>query len=102
MKIVSRFALAAVAASGLVFAASAPAAAVDPHLHCLVTPTGYVLIAEGLSEHSEAGEPQLEHFHADVHRGAPSKQLTIVRIEIGQTCEDDAPPLPEQGVLADN
>jgi hypothetical protein len=36
MKIICRFALAAVAAAGLVFATSAPAEAVDPHKHIWV------------------------------------------------------------------
>jgi hypothetical protein len=35
MKIIGRFALAAVAAAGLVFATSAPAGAMDSHKHCL-------------------------------------------------------------------
>ena len=52
IKIIVRFALAAVAAAGLVFATSAQAGAVDSHKHCLYIESldRYVLIAEGLSE----------------------------------------------------
>jgi len=81
--------LAAVAASGLMFAGSAPAAAdvVAPHKHCLLTPNGWVLIAEGVTD--EAPNLALVEFHYDVHTGVPGWGLDaapntgdeIVRIE---------------------
>jgi hypothetical protein len=50
MKIIGRLLFAFVAAAGLVFATSASAGAdVPPHKHCLYTPSGWVLIAEGVS-----------------------------------------------------
>ena len=88
--------LAAVAASGLVFATGAPAAAdVLPHKHCLLTPDGWVLIAEGVSD--EAPNLALEEFHVKVHTGVPGwgldaapntgdEILTIVRIGVNQDC----------------
>jgi hypothetical protein len=69
-------AVAAVAATGLVFATTAPAAAVTPHMHCLETPSGWVLIAEGVSEYAP-NDPALVNFHEEVHRGEPQDQLTI-------------------------
>ena len=73
MKIIGSFALAAAATVGLVFGASAPAAAdVIPHKHCLYIETvkGYVLIAEGVSLQAP-NDPALENFHERVHRGEP-------------------------------
>jgi hypothetical protein len=67
-KIVGRFALAALAASGLMFATSVPAAGdVAPHKHCLLTPDGWVLIAKGVSEEAP-NDPALENFPL---RGTP-------------------------------
>ena len=93
--------LAAVAASGLVFATGTPAAAdVAPHKHCLLTPNGWVLIAEGVSE--EAPNLALEQFHVNVHTGVPGgvpgtddEPLTIMRIGIDQDC--CALPVPSAG-----
>lgn len=68
--------LAAVAASGLMFAASPLAAAVTEHKHCVLTPTGWVLVAEGLTMYAP-NDPALEQFHSDVHRGEPGEQLDI-------------------------
>lgn len=91
-------ALAAVAAAGLVFGTSAPAAAdVAPHKHCLLTPSGWVLLAEGVSEHAP-NDPALENFHLRVHTGVPGgggEPLTIVRISIDQDCSQL--PLPLRG-----
>jgi hypothetical protein len=66
---------------------SAPAAAdVPPHKHCLLTPAGWVLIAEGVSDHAP-NDPALENFHTRVHLGVPGGEpLTIVRINIDQDC----------------
>ena len=87
MKIIGRFALAAVAAAGLVFATSAPAGAVDSHKHCLYIESldRYVLIAEGLSEHAP-NPPALDNFHEKVHRGEPGDHLVITRIEMDADC----------------
>jgi hypothetical protein len=94
--------LAAVAASGLVFAGSAPAAAdVAPHQHCLLTPDGYVPIAGGVS--NEAPNLALEQFHVEVHWGVPGYGLdgvaltgdeivTIVRVAPGADCPPDPVP----------
>ena len=88
-------ALAAVAAAGLIFGTSAPAAAdVPPHKHCLLTPEGWVLIAQGVSEEAP-NDPALEQFHNEVHLGVPGsggEPLTIRRINIDQDCSDL--PLP--------
>ena len=80
-------ALAAVAAAGLVFATTAPAAAhVSPHKHCLVTPDGWVIIAEGVSEEAP-NDPALENLHYKVHLGVPGGEpLTIVRVNVNQDC----------------
>ena len=95
--------LAAVAASGLMFAGSAPAAAdvVTPHKHCLLTPDGYVLIAEGVTD--EGPNLALEKFHVEVHTGVPGwgldaapktgdEPLTIMRIDADEDCS--SLPLP--------
>jgi hypothetical protein len=82
MKIVRKFALAAVTAAGLAFATSTPAVAVTDHEHCLLTPEGYVVVAKGVSEVAPE-EPALEKFHEYVHFGEPGEQLTIVRIPVG-------------------
>ena len=89
MKIVSRFALAAVATAGLFFATSASAEAVGDHKHCLYTPSpkGYVLIAEGVSEEAPH-EPTLHNFHELVHRGVPGQELTIIAISVGAECPE--------------
>ena len=85
-------ALAAVAAAGLVFGTTAPAAAVPPHKHCLLTPEGWVLIAEGVSEEAPH-DPALESFHVRVHAGVPGGEpLTIERINVDQDCSQL--PLP--------
>ena len=88
--------LAAVAASGLMFAGTAPAAAtVTPHKHCLLTPDGWVLLAEGVTD--EAPNLALEEFHVDVHTGVPGfgldaapktgdEPLTIMRIDADKDC----------------
>jgi hypothetical protein len=87
--IVGRFALAAVAAASLVFAASAPAGAdVVPHKHCLLTPSGWVLIAEGVSEEAP-NDPALENFHYEVHIGEPGREhVRIVRIDVDKDCSE--------------
>lgn len=86
-------ALAAVAAAGLVFVTSAPAAAdVAPHKHCLLTPQGWVLIAEGVSDKAP-NDPALENFHTRVHFGVPGGEpLTIIRISVDGECPQ--PSLP--------
>jgi len=74
-------AVAALAAMGL-FATTAPAAAdvtLTPHMHCLETPSGWVLIAEGVSEYAP-NDPALVNFHEEVHFGEPQDQLSIERI----------------------
>jgi hypothetical protein len=90
-------ALAAVAATGLLLATSTSAAAdVAPHRHCLLTPDGWVLIAEGVSNYAP-NDPALENFHYEVHLGVPGAgdgdgpvadggPLTIVRINADQDC----------------
>ena len=88
MKIVRKFALAAVTTAGLAFATSTPAAAVTDHEHCLLTPEGYVVVARGVSEVAPE-EPALEKFHEYVHFGEPGEQLTIVRIPVGGECPPD-------------
>ena len=51
-----------------------------PHKHCLLTPAGWVLIAEGVSDNAP-NDPALENFHTWVHLGVPGGEpLTIVRI----------------------
>jgi len=96
-KIVSGL-LAAVAASGLVFATSAPAAAdeVTPHRHCLWTPEGWQPIAWGVSEYAP-NDPALVNFHYEVHFGVPgsgSEPLIIRAIfQPEQECEDLLPPV---------
>jgi hypothetical protein len=73
MKIIGRFALAAVAAAGLVFATSAQAGAVDSHKHCLYIESldGNVLIAEGLSEQAP-NPPALETSTRRSTEGSPA------------------------------
>jgi hypothetical protein len=88
MKIISRFALATVAAAGLVFATSAPVGAdVVPHKHCLYTSSGWVLIAEGVSEKAP-NDPALENFHYKVHTGEPGDHLVIRRINVDDDCSE--------------
>ena len=89
MKIISRFALAALAGASLMFATSAPAGAdaVAPHKHCLLTPSGWVPIAEGVSEEAPL-DPALENFHSEVHIGEPKDHVTIVRIRMDQSCTE--------------
>jgi hypothetical protein len=94
--IVSRkIVVSALAAAGLVFGTTAPAAAdVPPHKHCLLTPDGWVLIAEGVSEKAP-NDPALENFHTRVHLplGVPGGEpLTIKRIDVDQDCSQL--PLP--------
>jgi hypothetical protein len=83
-------AVSAVAAAGLMFATSAPAAAVPDHEHCLLTPDGWVVIAAGISEVTTA--PALEMFHEYVHTGEPDKRLTFYRIPVGGECPTETPP----------
>src|SRR5215203_4658010 len=81
MKIIGRVALAAVAVAGLVFGASAPAAAdVIPHKHCLYIETvdGYVLIAKG-TERPSAGERPLPRTPWGADSGRPSKDHSTSR-----------------------
>jgi hypothetical protein len=86
---------AALTASGLMFATAAPAAAdVAPHKHCLLTPDGYVLLAEGVTD--EAPNLALEKFHVEVHTGVPAGEdgragtdddiVTIIRIDPDEDC----------------
>ena len=93
MKIVGRFALGAVAAAGLVFGMSGPAVAAEvaPHKHCLLTPTGWVPLAQGVSLNAPL-DPALEEFHQEVHWGEPTDEggafLTIKPIRLDQSCAD--------------
>jgi hypothetical protein len=89
MKFVGRLALAAAAAAGLVFGTSVPAGAdhVRPHKHCLLTPTGWVPIASGVSDYAPL-DPALENFHVYVHTGQAGEQVVIWRIVEGQKCSD--------------
>jgi len=89
MKVVGRFALAAAAAAGLVFGASAPAGAdhVRPHRHCLLTPTGWQEIAGGVTDYAPL-DPALESFHVYVHTGEAGEQVVIARPMPGQECSD--------------
>ena len=88
MKIINRFALAAVAAASLVFVTSASAEAdVAPHKHCLYTPSGWVLIAKGVSEEAP-NDPALENFHYEVHIGEPGAQVVIKRIDVDADCSE--------------
>ena len=91
MKIIGRAALAAVATAGLIFGTSVQAAAVGQHEHCLLTPDGWVIIAEGVSEVAWDQGPALDMFHEWVHKGQPADELTIVPIPVGGEC----PALPE-------
>jgi hypothetical protein len=70
--------------------------------HCLYTPSpeGYVLIAQGVSEEAyDAESGALELFHKYVHRGEPSEQLTIVRIEVDEDCTQVLEVLPTDAVV---
>jgi hypothetical protein len=88
MKIIGRLLFAFVAAAGLVFATSASAGAdVPPHKHCLYTPSGWVLIAEGVSEKAP-NEPALENFHFTVHTGEPGHHVVIRRIDVDDDCSE--------------
>jgi len=90
--------LAGVAAAGLMFAGSAPAAAheLPQHWHCLWTPEGWVPIASGLSDHAP-NDPALHKFHEKVHTGVPGSggEPLIIRAIFSetQTCEDLEPPV---------
>ena len=95
MKIVSRFALAVVAAAAMVFATSGPAVAdvaVTAHKHCLYIQSldGYVLIAEGVSEKAPI-DPALENFHGKVHIGEPGDHVRIRRIGMAEDCPAQIP-----------
>ena len=101
MKIIGRVALAAVAVAGLVFGASAPAAAdVIPHKHCLYIETvdGYVLIAEGVSLKAP-NDPALESVHYRVHLGEPTQddRLKITRLlDLTAECPNQLPLAPAE------
>ena len=92
MKVFRRIAVATVVVAGLLVSMTGPAAAdviVAQHKHCLLTPDGWVLIAEGVSEEAYLQEaPALDKFHADVHRGKPASTggLTIERIDADEDC----------------
>ena len=58
-----------------------------PHKHCLLTPSGWVLIAEGVSEEAP-NDPALENFHYKVHTGEPGAQVVIRRIDVDQDCSE--------------
>jgi hypothetical protein len=97
MKIIRRVVLAAVAAAGLAFATTAPAAAVGDHSHCLLTPTGYVPIAQGVSLEAPH-DPALHNFHDYVHSGQPGREFLgmVISVPKGGEC----PPPPEGPVAA--
>jgi hypothetical protein len=102
MKIISRFALAVVAAAAIVFATSGPAVAdvtVTAHKHCLYIQSldGYVLIAEGVSEKAPI-DPALENFHGKVHTGEPGDHVEIRRIGMEVDCPAQ---IPDSVVSAD-
>ena len=90
--------LAAVAASGLVFATGAPAVAdeVRPHRHCLWTPAGWQPIAVGVSEYAP-NDPALVNFHYEVHLGEPGSdnEPLIIRpiFQADLDCEDLQAPV---------
>jgi hypothetical protein len=92
MKVIRRIAVATVAAAGLFVSMTGPAAAdvsVSQHKHCLLTPNGWVLIAEGVSDEAYLQDaPALDEFHAEVHRGTPTGTggLTIERIDANKDC----------------
>jgi hypothetical protein len=86
--------LAAVAASGLVFATSTPAAAHDGCSSistALWTLEGWVPIAWCLSDHAP-NHPALANFHEHVQRGPGMEQLAIRAIfDKDDTCDDLEP-----------
>ena len=49
--------------------ASAPGHPPPPHRHCLLTPSGWVEIAQGVVEHARH-DPAFHNVHGHVHVGA--------------------------------
>ena len=99
MKVIRRIAMTTLAAAGLFVSMTGPAAAdviedvphVSQHKHCLLTPNGWVLIAEGVSEEAYEQDTQaLYQLHDKVHFGTPTDDggLTIKRIVAGEDCSD--------------
>jgi hypothetical protein len=98
MKVIRRIAMTTLAAAGLFVSMTGPVEAdvpvdvpvVLPHKHCLLTPNGWVLIAEGVSEEAdEQDAPALDQLHDKVHTGTPTDDggpLRIVRVNA--TAED--------------
>ena len=89
MKRVVGYTLVAAAAAGLVFATAGNATAVTAHEHCVLTESGYVKIATGVSVEAPH-DPALHNLHDYVHLGEPGEQLTIVRVDVGAPCPEVA------------
>jgi hypothetical protein len=97
MKIIGRVALAVIGTAGLAFATTAPAAAVGEHSHCLLTPTGYVPIAQGVSLEAPH-DPALHSFHDYVHLGEPGREFLGMVISVPKGA--DCPPPPQGAVTS--
>jgi hypothetical protein len=100
MKVVRRIAMTTLAAAGLFVSMIGPVEAdvpvdvpvVSQHKHCLLTPNGWVPIAEGVSEEAYEQDTQaLYQLHDKVHFGTPTDDggpLRIVRVAAGEDCPD--------------
>jgi len=94
MKVIRRITVTTLAAAGLFASMTGPATAdviedVPQHKHCLLTPNGWVPIAEGVSvEAYEQDAPALDQLHGQVHTGTPTDDggLTIKKIDADQDC----------------
>jgi len=95
MKVIRRIAVTTLAAAGLFASMTGPATAdviedVPQHKHCLLTPNGWVPIAEGVSvEAYEQDAPALDQLHGQVHTGTPTDDggpLRIVKVDVDQPC----------------
>jgi hypothetical protein len=105
VKVIRRIAMTTLAAAGLFVSMTGPAAAdviedvpeVAPHKHCLLTPNGWVPIAEGVSEEAdEQDTPALDQLHDKVHFGTPTDDggpLRIVRVSVADENCSSAPPI---------
>jgi len=84
-KIMLTLALGALLALTFVGATGGTAIGVPDHRHCMLTPTGYVELAEGALRNNH--DPAFHNFHAHVHFGESVPTTIVGLLDLNATCD---------------
>ena len=84
-KILVILALGALFAVALVGATGGSAIGAPPHRHCMLTPNGYVELAEGALRNNH--DQGFHNFHAHVHFGESVPTTIVGLLDLNLTCD---------------